>query len=154
MSLYLILKWLHVVMAIVAIGANITYGVWLARAQRNPEHLAFAVRGVKILDDRVANPAYGLLLVTGVITAFVGGLPLTTPWILAALVLYVVLVLLAVFLYTPTLRQQVQFAEAGQGQSTDYAALARRGTVVGIAMAVIALAITFLMVVKPSLSAA
>ena len=29
---YLLLKWLHVFSAIVAVGANVTYGIWLARA--------------------------------------------------------------------------------------------------------------------------
>ncbi len=151
LSLYLILKWLHVLLAMVALGTNITYAIWLARARRNPEHLAFAVRGVKLLDDRVANPAYGLLLVVGLIMTFVGGIPLTTPWILSSLILYVILVLVGGFLYTPTLRAQVQLAEAGRGQSKEYDDLASRGTVIGIVVAVIVVVITFLMVVKPAL---
>ena len=36
---------------------------------------------------------YGLLLVTGLAMVFVGGLSLTTPWILVALVLFVALAL-------------------------------------------------------------
>ena len=47
------------------LGANLTYGVWLARAARESQHLAFALRGVKILDDRIANPAYGVIFLTG-----------------------------------------------------------------------------------------
>ncbi len=41
--LYLIIKWLHVLLAIVAVGTNITYGVWLARAERSPEVLPFTL---------------------------------------------------------------------------------------------------------------
>jgi uncharacterized membrane protein len=148
---YLLLKWIHVLLAIVAIGANITYGVWLAQGRRNPQHLAFALRGVKILDDRIANPSYIMLLITGVALTFIGGLPLTTPWILMGLVLYVVLVLVGLFGYTPTLRRQVQLAEADQIDSPEYAALAQRGTVLGIVLAVLVVAITFFMVVKPPL---
>ena len=59
---YEILKFLHVLLAIVAVGFNATYAVWLARAAKEPEHEAFALRGVKFLDDRIANPAYALLL--------------------------------------------------------------------------------------------
>jgi len=151
MSLYVILKWLHVLLAIVAIGANVTYGIWLARARRNPEHLAFALRGVKILDDRVANPAYGFLLITGLAMTFVAGIPLTTPWILTALVLYVIMVAVGAFAYTPTLRGQVGLAEAGKGESAEYDALAKRGTTLGIVLAVLAVAIVFLMVAKPGL---
>ena len=69
---YLILKWIHVLAAITALGANITYGVWIGRAGGQPETLAFALRGVKFIDDRIANPAYGLLLVTGLGMAWVG----------------------------------------------------------------------------------
>jgi uncharacterized membrane protein len=154
MSLYLILKWLHVLLAIIAVGTNITYSIWLARARKNPEHLAFVLRGVKILDDRVANPAYGLLLVIGIIMTFVGGIPMSTPWILSALVLYVMVFGMGLFLYTPTLRRQVELAEAGEGQSAESQALAQRGTVLGIVLAVLVVAIVFLMVVKPSLWAA
>ena len=149
--LYLIIKWLHVLLAVTAIGANITYGIWLARGARDRQHLGFALRGVKILDDRVANPAYGLLLVTGLIMTFVGNIPLTTPWILTALVLYVALVLVGLFGYTPTLRRQVQLVESGAADTPEFASLTSRGTILGVVLAILALAITFLMVVKPSL---
>jgi uncharacterized membrane protein len=92
-----------------------------------------------------------MLLITGVALTFIGGLPLTTPWILMGLVLYVALVLVGLIGYTPTLRRQVQLAEAGQIDSPEYAALAQRGTVLGIVIAVLVVAITFFMVVKPPL---
>ena len=57
MNAYLILKWVHMLMAIAALGTNLTYGVWLTRAARESQHLGFALRGIKILDDRIANPA-------------------------------------------------------------------------------------------------
>jgi len=149
--LYLVVKWLHILLAIAAIGANITYGVWLARASREPQHLAFALQGVKILDDRVANPAYGLLLVTGLGLAFGAGIPLTTPWMLSALVLYVAVVLMGLFGYTPTLRRQIKLVETGTVESSEYSDASRRGTILGIVLAVLVVVITFLMVVKPPL---
>jgi uncharacterized membrane protein len=87
--LYLLVKWLHVLAAIAAVGANITYGIWIARASRQPDALPFTLRGIKLIDDRLANPAYGLLLITGLLMVFNVGLSLTTPWLLTALVLYV-----------------------------------------------------------------
>lgn len=48
MTAYALLKFLHVLFAIVALGANATYGVWLARAGRDPAQLGFALRGVKL----------------------------------------------------------------------------------------------------------
>src|SRR5713226_1329366 len=88
-GLYPYVKFPHVLLAVVAVGFNASYGVWLARAAREPAHLGHVLRGIKMLDDRFANPAYGLLLVTGLTMAFVGGIPLLqTRWLVSALVLY------------------------------------------------------------------
>ncbi len=43
-------------LAISAIGFNASYGIWLARAGREPEHLGHVLRGIKTLDDLFANP--------------------------------------------------------------------------------------------------
>ena len=90
LTIYVLIKVVHVFAAIVAVGTNITYGVWIGRAKRDPASLPFALRGVKFLDDRVANPCYGLLVLTGFAMAGVSKLPLTTPWILAAIGLVLV----------------------------------------------------------------
>ena len=59
---YPTIKFVHILLAIVAIGFNATYGIWISHAARHsPKELGFALRGVKRLDDRWANPAYGLL---------------------------------------------------------------------------------------------
>ncbi len=147
--LFLLLKWLHVLAAIAAVGANITYGIWLTRASRDPQVLPFTLRGVKLIDDRLANPAFGLLLITGLLMAFVLPLPLTTPWLLTALVLYVALVLIGLLGYTPTLRRQIQVLDSEGVASNSYQALARRGMILGIVLGVLVIAIVFLMVVKP-----
>src|SRR2546425_7031774 len=98
-SLYLVLKFIHILAAITAVGANISYGVWNARAQADPSHLGFALKGIKFLDDRIANPAYGLLLLTGLVMIFVGDLSITSLWIVLALLLFVILVVVAVAFY-------------------------------------------------------
>jgi len=149
--LYPYLKWLHVLSAIIAVGANATYGIWLSRASRDPEHLPFTLRNIKLLDDRVANPAYGLLLITGLWMALTVPIPLTTPWLLTALILYVALVLVGLFGYTPALREQIRILEEDGFSSSKYQVQARRGTIVGMILAVLAISIVFLMVVKPAL---
>lgn len=151
MSMYVIVKWFHVLMAITALGANITYGVWFSRAAQEPQHLAFALRGIRILDNRVANPAYGLLLLTGLAMAGMGRIPFSTPWLLTGLILYAILVVIAAAGYTPTLRRQIQALDAGGPDSPEYQELAARGTRFGILLAVIAVIIVFMMVTKPAL---
>jgi uncharacterized membrane protein len=149
--LYSYLKWLHILSAIIAVGANATYGIWLARASRDPDNLPFTLKGIKLLDDWIANPAYGLLLLTGLGMIFTVSLPLTTPWLLTSLILYGVLVVVGLLGYTPTLRNQIRILEAEGSSSPNYQSQARRGTIIGIILAVLAVGIVFLMVVKPAL---
>jgi uncharacterized membrane protein len=149
MSVYLILKFLHVLMAIVAVGFNASYPIWFARAQSEPAAALTVLRGIKTLDDRFANPAYVLLLLLGLAMVGVAGIPLTTFWVAAALVLYVLLVLVALIGYSPTLKRQIAALEAGGPDSQQYVQLSQRSTVIGIVLMVDVLIIVFLMVVKP-----
>jgi uncharacterized membrane protein len=148
-SFYLVLKFIHILSAIVAVGANITYGIWTVRGQRDPANTGFALKGIQFLDNRVANPAYGLLLLTGLIMVFAGSLRFTQFWILAALVLFAALVVVGIFVYTPALRDQVKLADAGDTSSADFMRLARRAQIAGPATGLIVLLILVMMVFKP-----
>lgn len=147
---YTITKFIHVLLAIIAVGFNASYGIWLARAAGAPRDTqSHVLRTIKIIDDRFANPAYGLLLLSGLFMVWNAGYPLTTLWIAAALALYVVLIVLGLLVYTPTLREQTRLIDASGPQSADYQRVASRGRITGIVLAVVAVAIVFLMVAKP-----
>ena len=148
---YLAPKWLHFLAAIVAVGSNLTYGAWLSLASRDQKSLLFALRGISFLDNRFANPSYGVLLLTGLLMVYLVGLPLTTPWLLLSLILYVLTALIGIFAYAPALRRQIRLAETPGPASPEYHAAATQGLRIGILTIVIVVAITFLMVVKPSL---
>jgi uncharacterized membrane protein len=148
---YTIVKWVHVLMAIIAVGFNASYAVWLTLAARSPDHQAYVLRGVKVLDDRFANPAYGVLLLTGLWMVAISPWEITTFWILTALILYAVTVVLAAAVYTPTLRKQIATLESGGPSSEAYRRLATRSRVTGIVLGVVVVAIVFLMVTKPTL---
>ena len=151
LTLYSFLKFLHVLLAVVAVGFNASYGVWLSRVAKEPEHALHVLRGIKTLDDRFANPAYALLLVLGLAMVWEAGIPLSTFWIAASLVLYVVLVVVGVAGYSPALRRQVALADAGRVDSDEYRQVARRGGIIGGVLAVIVTIIIFFMVTKPTL---
>lgn len=148
---FLIVKYVHILAAIVAVGLNVSYAVWIIRAQREPAHTPFALKGIKFLDDRIANPAYGLLLVTGLLMVFLAGYSFSTFWIAGALVLFAVLIVLAITQYTPTLRDQVKLAEIGDVTSPEFTRLAKRSQIVGQALGAIVLVILAMMVFKPHL---
>jgi uncharacterized membrane protein len=138
LTLYSFMKFLHVLLAVVAVGFNASYGIWLARAAKEPEHAPHVLRGIQFLDDRIANPAYGLLLVLGLAMVWESGIPFSTFWIAASLVLYV------------ALRQQIALAQAGRVDSDEYRQVAKRGSTIGAILTVLVVVIIFFMVTKPT----
>ena len=146
-SWYTLLKYVHVLLAITAVGSNITYGVWNALAAREPAHAPFALKGIAFIDRRVANPAYGLLLITGLALVAIGGL--RQGWILAALILFVLLIVVAIGFYSRVIGQQIKVMDSEGLGSAAYKRLDGQATIYGIISLVIALLIVFLMVVKP-----
>ena len=112
MDWYLPFKLVHVLSAIVAVGTNVTYFVWLAAMKgRPPTQQAFALDTIKKLDSRLANPAYGVLPLTGVIMVLVAdGLGFTTFWIAFAIGLYILVGVIAGAFFAPSLRRQTELA--------------------------------------------
>ena len=148
--LFTTVKFLHILFAIGAVGFNASYAIWLARARDDPHDLAFALRGIKFLDDRLANPFYGLLLLSGLAMVVVGGLPLSSRWIDLGLGLWVIAILIGLLGYSPALRAQLAALEAEGPASAAYFAANRRATATGIAVSVVVLVIVADMVFKPT----
>jgi hypothetical protein len=150
MTWYSLLKFVHVLLAITAVGSNITYGVWNALAAREPAHAPFALKGIAFIDRRVANPAYGLLLITGLVLILIGPTwGLGNGWVASALILFALLIVVAIGFYSRVIRQQIKVMDSEGLGSPSYKRLDGQATLYGIISLVIALLIVFLMVVKP-----
>jgi uncharacterized membrane protein len=149
MSLFLLLKFIHIASAIVAVGSNLTYAYWLRRAGDDSGRLIETLDSIRVLDNRIANPAYIVLLLTGLGMALNVNLPLTTFWIAAALVLYVSVAVIGIAVFSPTLRRQR--AEAVDPSSEAYRRVAARGNALGVLVISIVAVIVGLMVFKPTL---
>jgi uncharacterized membrane protein len=152
MDWYLPLKLVHVLSAIVAVGTNVTYFVWLAAMKnRLPAERSFALDTIRKLDSRLANPAYGILPLTGVIMILVSdGLELTTFWILMAIGLYVLLGVFGGALFAPSLRRQAELVVTDASSSAVYEAAARRTRTTGLLTTLPVAGILYLMVMKPT----
>ena len=151
MNWFLTFKYLHILFAITAVGSNLTYAVWGARAKADREHLGFALRGIKFLDDRVANPAYGGLLLTGLLMTFAGHISLTTTrFVQLGIVGFIAVAAIAAGLYSPTLKKQIQTLDESGWDSPAYQSLDQRSTIVGIVLAVAVVLIVLDMVFKPT----
>lgn len=151
MSYYVLIKYVHVLSAMIAVGTSISYNLLLAHAKRNPETTIFVLKTIRLLDSRLANPAYGITLLAGFAMAFIVPYPLTTPWILSSLILYLAIAALGITVYAPFFRKQLKLAEEEGLESPAYLKVAQQGrTAIFIITLLIAL-IVYLMVVKPSL---
>lgn len=148
MSLFIALKIVHVLSAITAVGANVTYAFWLRRGGTDRERLLYSIEGVRRLDRLIANPAYIVLLITGVLMVLTGAYSFETGWIAAAIGLYVLTAVVGITMFAPALRRQQAEAERDPS-SPEYAAAAHRSNLFGILTIVIVIVIVYLMVAKP-----
>jgi uncharacterized membrane protein len=148
MSLFLALKVVHVLSAIVAVGANVTYAFWLRRAGLDRDRLTWTIESVRRLDKRVANPAYILLLITGVLMVLTGAYSFEARWLQLAVVLYVAVALLGILAFAPAVRLQADEA-AKDPTSPAYTVAARRSNLLGLLTTGVAVVIVVLMVAKP-----
>jgi uncharacterized membrane protein len=82
---------------------------------------------------------------------FVSGMSITTPWLMLSLVLYVIVVIIGLGGYTPTLNKQIAIVEQGGALSTEYSALSKRAQLLGIVLGVLVVSIIYIMVFKPPL---
>ena len=149
--LYELLKYIHIFSAIVAVGANITYGVWNAHGGADPAHLGFALKGIRFIDNRIANPAYGVLFLTGLAMIFVGHWSITSLWIIVAVVLFIAVAAIGFGVFTPLLRRQIELVDAGDAASAEFVRLANRSRALGPALGIIIALILVMMVFKPTL---
>jgi hypothetical protein len=149
-TINLILKLLHIFAAIVAVGSNITYGVWNARIAGDRTHASFALKGIKFIDDRIANPAYGVLFLTGLILVFTASWGFKL-WVIVAIVLFIAVAVIGFGVFTPLLRNQIRLADAGDTTSPEFEALARRSRILGPILGILVLLILVMMVFKPTL---
>ena len=150
--LFTTLKFVHVVLAIVAIGYNASYGLLIARARAggiDGREMRFALGTVKFMDDYIANPCYALLLVTGGAMVYLSGYPWTLKWIYLSLGLLILAFAIAIVLYSPTLRREIEVLEANGPSDPEFLKLSSRGAALGGVLGVIVIAIVALMVFKP-----
>jgi uncharacterized membrane protein len=150
--LYLTVKWIHILCAIVSLGANLTYFPWFMRVPKQRETLVFTISTVRLIDNWIANPSYILAYITGeVLMRFGGGVAYSTPWMTAALVLYATVSVLGLFVYAPLLKKQQALAASNGADDAEYQRVSRNGIVLGALIVILTIGITFLMVNKPQL---
>jgi uncharacterized membrane protein len=154
--MYLVLKLLHVMSAVVFLGNIITGLFWHAHAARTRDArlLFHAMDGIIRSDRWFTLPGVVLITLTGVATAMHAHLPIWgTPWIRWALVLFAISGVLYGAVLAPLQLRLRELARAGQASGSfdleHYERLARVWDGVGIAALLTPIGALVLMVLKP-----
>lgn len=150
MEISVLFRLVHILAVISAVGANATYQFWYSRAGRDRDRLVWVIENVRLLDRRVANPSYIVVLLAGIGLVLTGGFSFESLWVAASIVLYIVVAVIGAMLYAPAMRRQQALAEADPS-TPDYEAAARRSRMLGGLATGLVLVIVVLMVVKPTL---
>ena len=89
---YLILKYFHIISAILLFGTGFgsAFYKWMADRSGNINHMAITNKNVVLADWLFTTPTVIFQPLSGIWMASLVGLPLTTPWILYSLILYVI----------------------------------------------------------------
>lgn len=157
MSLYLTLKWIHVVSSVVLVGTGFGSAYYLFFVNRTQSLIAQAVviRLVVRADWWFTTPAVVVQPVTGLLLAHLAGFPLSTPWLVGSLFLFV----LAGTCWLPVVWLQIRMAamaqealQSGSELPAAYWRYARWWERLGYPAFGAMLGVFYLMVAKPSLN--
>jgi uncharacterized membrane protein len=145
---YLSLKFLHILIAILALGTSAGLGIVLEFYGEHPIHGRFLLQAIKRVVTFFVIPGYVLTLVTGLWMVKLSW-PVATGWIQAALILWGVgLTLLAMFRFV--LVKQLGLLETTGPTSATYRRISLAGRGLGAGVGLVVLFILYLMVFKPA----
>lgn len=88
---YFILKYVHILSATLLFGTGLgtAFHGWFAHRSGNPQAIAVVSRNVVLADWLFTAPAVIVQPVTGIMLAYVTGIPLTSRWLLVSMALYI-----------------------------------------------------------------
>jgi uncharacterized membrane protein len=148
MSPFLALKVVHILAAILAVGTSVASTLWLVRAGRDRDRLLWTLEGGRLFDRRIANPAYVVVLASGVLMVATGTYRFDQGWITAAIGLYVLIAAFGMVVFRPAARRQREEA-AADPTSAAYARIAARTWWYSWLTTAVVAMIVVLMVTKP-----
>ena len=153
-----LLPWLlllHVFGAIVAFGPVYAFPIIGAMGGKEPQHANFATRVSEAISEQRVFPLAIFQGITGVGLILVTGINLlATPWLLIAIVLYLIVLGYNILIGTPTVKKVIEMTSTppppgASGPPPELLALIRRVQLGGMFSGLMIVLIVILMVVKP-----
>jgi uncharacterized membrane protein len=146
-SEYLLLKFFHILIAILALGTSAGLGIALEFYGSHPTHGPFLLRAIGRIVAFFVFPGYVLMLVTGLLMVNLAW-PLTTKWIQGAMALWAVGIA-GLVIFLAVLRRQLRLLEAEGPASVAYRRVSLLGRGLGAGLGLVVIFILYLMVFKP-----
>ena len=141
---------LHILAALIAVGATVSYFFWLRRAVLVPESRSFTLETIRLLERRMVVPAYVIVLLTGLGLIDRAGWAWSTPWLELSILFFLVLLGLVGF-HARVIKGQIALVADGSADSSDYDRAHARGRILLALKVVVVIALVYLMVFKPAL---
>jgi uncharacterized membrane protein len=153
--------YLHIGGSIVAFGPTIAFPIIGARAAKEPMHGNFALRVSHVLTERVVEPGAAFVFLMGVGLIVTRGYnPLTEPWLLIAIVLFLVIFVYSLLVQLPRVKRMIALTSepppapgegspAAGGPPPEFAELASKSARAGMLSTLGLFTILALMVFKP-----
>jgi hypothetical protein len=145
---YMLMKVLHILLAIVAVGFSTSFGIILATAAGNLDATRFALGLVRRL-ERITRVAFIGLIASGLLLGWMGELSWRSLWLMGSIVLSFAAFTIAMTLAVPTLKAQIALAAQPAPPIDQLKRLAGRSRAVGMTLGSMSLIVLFLMVLKP-----
>jgi hypothetical protein len=146
---YGLLKVLHILLAIIAVGFSTSFGIIMAISVGHLERLRFGLNLVHRL-EKVSRVAFIGLLLTGLLLGWMLELGWHTLWFTASLGLSLAAFAVAMAVAVPTLNAQIALASQPEPPMNDLKRLGMRSRMTGMGLGLASLVVLFLMVLKPT----
>lgn len=144
---YLVVKFFHILIAIVALGTSAGLGIVLEFYGSHPTHGPFLIRAIRRIVALFVLPGYVLMLATGLWMVNLAW-PLTTRWIQGAMALWAVGIV-GLLIFLAVLRRQVRLLDAEGPTTAAYQRISLLGRALGAGLGLVVITILYLMVFKP-----
>jgi hypothetical protein len=145
---YGLLKVLHILFAIIAVGFSTSFGIIIATSVGHLERLRFGLNLVRRL-EKVSRVAFIGLLLSGVLLGWMLDLGWHTLWFTASLGLSLTAFAVAMIVAVPTLKAQIALASQPTPPMEELKRLGGRSRMTGMGLGLASLVVLFLMVLKP-----
>jgi hypothetical protein len=152
-TLYNLSVFVHVTAVVVGLGATFAESLLFPVAMRlGTRHLPYVHRVQLAINQRLASPALGIVLLTGIYQTIDGDWGFGSFWISATFAIVIAIGALNGAYFIPADRKLAAMAEReleGGGLSDEYQSAARREGMMGALTGILVILAIFLMVTKP-----